>query len=174
MEYLFLGVSWLSLSHQTHTLSSGILKPGLTQTVIPLRTFVRCGCLETTLSTLVCTAYCHPHRKRAVIVAVLLLLIIVEVCNGQCGSHHPHSKIYDRATATFNVTKQWKNACSLVAHCYDFFVTWDNNRKNYIEHASAPVGDNPRNSRKITQYAHTRVHASARGRACANRPTVLC
>ena len=46
-------------------------------------------------------------RKCAVITAVLFcFFIIVEVCNGQCGSQHPHSKIYDKATATFNVTKQ--------------------------------------------------------------------
>lgn len=29
----------------------------------------------------------------------------VAICNGECGSKHPHSQVYDTGSATFNVTK---------------------------------------------------------------------
>ena len=37
-------------------------------------------------------------KKRAVIV-------LIEICNGQCGSGHPHTKLYQRAVTSFNITR---------------------------------------------------------------------
>lgn len=31
--------------------------------------------------------------------------LFAAICNGECGSSHPHSSVYDRATTSFNVTK---------------------------------------------------------------------
>ncbi|XP_025092587.1 countin-1-like [Pomacea canaliculata] len=31
--------------------------------------------------------------------------LIVDVCNGECGSKHPHSQVYDRKTANFTITE---------------------------------------------------------------------
>ncbi|UJR35376.1 hypothetical protein I4U23_028133 [Adineta vaga] len=32
--------------------------------------------------------------------------ITAQVCNGECGSHHPHSSIYDTAKGSFEITKK--------------------------------------------------------------------
>ncbi|KAK3774916.1 hypothetical protein RRG08_007273 [Elysia crispata] len=29
--------------------------------------------------------------------------VIIDICNGECGSKHPHSKVYDRKTANFTI-----------------------------------------------------------------------
>ena len=31
-------------------------------------------------------------------------LLLSAICNGECGSKHPHSQIYDEAEATFTIT----------------------------------------------------------------------
>ncbi|CAF0771713.1 unnamed protein product [Adineta steineri] len=32
--------------------------------------------------------------------------VTAQVCNGECGSHHPHSSTYDTATGSFEITKK--------------------------------------------------------------------
>ncbi len=29
-----------------------------------------------------------------------------QICNGDCGSHHPHTSVYDNGFASFEVTKK--------------------------------------------------------------------
>lgn len=32
--------------------------------------------------------------------------VVGQICNGDCGSHHPHTSIYDTAQSSFELTKK--------------------------------------------------------------------
>jgi hypothetical protein len=39
----------------------------------------------------------------------MAIYVFTAICNGECGSSHPHSKIYDEATTTFQITGTSEN-----------------------------------------------------------------
>ena len=55
--------------------------------------FVRNGIREITPSFFVSRNLCTN-----------LIIFSIAVCNGQCGSNHPHSQLYDLKQASFNIT----------------------------------------------------------------------
>ena len=53
----------------------------------------------------VCVRVC---MKCVLCISLTLSVSSVAICNGECGSKHPHSKVYDTASTKFTITGSGK------------------------------------------------------------------